>query len=374
MPNNERWFSTGYLASGVGAVNADQHALTDAAVIRTGEARGHDLWIDDEFCAAVQRAGSAMEAKGIKARFGHPDMCSDALGTFLGRWKGLAVGTDGVVRGTLFLSSVASESPKGDLRKYVEEMAAKEPGHFGTSIVFSRDRMSEESFMSANEKEEDSTDEITGQPIKIRRFKSPDARNVKNFPHARLGELHAADLVDDPAATDGMFSGLGGAALAAQVSEFLDTHPEVLKAFAADPQMIDILSRYSAELKPFVDRYTANRKDDKMSTEATGAAESTPATEQAPAAETTPAAEPKAEEAEPAEPVQGEETGAELSALKTENETIKAQLAKAQAEKEAAELKLKALTSGADPLSATPAPTKTTTGNMWHDARASARK
>jgi len=55
-----------------------------------------------------------------------------------------------------------------------------------------------------------------------------------------------------------MFSGAGGAALSARTSEWLDTHPEVLKAFSADPEMLNILERYADQVRPFVARFTAN--------------------------------------------------------------------------------------------------------------------
>jgi len=240
-------------------VDADRHTLKDASVIRPGEAKGHGMWIDKQFCADVAAASQAYAEKGLKARFGHPDMCSDALGTFLGRWKNLKAGEDGVVHGDLHLSATASESPKGDLRNYVEQMAAKEPDHFGTSIVFSRDWEAESKFLEDNAEEYDEADE-SGNPtgVKKKRFKSPDPENTSNLPHARISALHAADLVDDPAATEGMFSGAGGAALAAKVSEWLDTHPEVLTAFSDNPEMVEIVERYATQLRPFIDRYNAN--------------------------------------------------------------------------------------------------------------------
>jgi hypothetical protein len=273
----KRWFSTGFLAHGVGSVTADQHTLNDAALIRPGEARGHQMWIDGEMCRQVAAAGNERGDKGLKARFGHPDMCSDALGTFLGRWKALSVGEASVVRGTLFLSATAAESPKGDLRNYVESMAAKEPEHFGTSIVFSRDWIAEEDFIVANggefafgrwgdmsfvkmgtAKTRKEIPEGMDYYVDTTNWKSPDPANTKNLRHARLSALHAADLVDDPAATDGMFSGATGTALAARVSEWLDTHPEILTAFAEQPEMLGIVERYAGQLRPFMDRYTAN--------------------------------------------------------------------------------------------------------------------
>lgn len=252
-----RWHSTGFMAGGVSAVDAGKHELTGASVIRPGEALGHGMWIDAEMCAQVVTLASGGKESGLKARFGHPNMCNDALGTFLGRWKNLrAVPESGGVIGDLFLSSTAAESPKGDLRKYIEEMAAKEPQHFGASIVFTRDTVAEMAFMLANGGKV-ATDDL-GEYIDLAEYKSPDPANIKNLPHARCAELHAADLVDDPAATDGMFSGAAGLSLAGQVTEWLDTHPEALKAIADAPEMLSIATRYAKELEPFLARYRAN--------------------------------------------------------------------------------------------------------------------
>lgn len=336
-----RWFSTGFLASGVGSVAAEQHALNDAAVIRCGEARGHEMWVDPVMCGQVMERGNALADKGVKARFGHPDMCSDALGTFLGRWKNFRAGEDGIVRGDLFLSATAAESPKGDLRNYVEQMAAKEPGHFGTSIVFTRDWEAEEDFVVENGGEfvfsVENENGYTRGRCKTRDeipeganwwcddtgFKSPDPANIKNFRHARLADLHAADLVDDPAATDGMFSGAGGAALAARTSEWLDTHPEVLAAFAKDPEMLGILERYADQVRPFVERFTANRNT------ASGAAE--PATEDN--AEGQAAAESGAELT--ASAAELERVSGERDHLQTVNDSLAEQITQCRAERDA---------------------------------------
>jgi hypothetical protein len=132
-------------------------------------------------------------------------------------------------------------------------MAAKEPLHFGASIVFSRDQEAEDEFMRTHLGVEKSMGDAEGQS-----FRSPDPANVENLPHARCAQLHAADLVDDPAATDGMFSAAGGTALAAQMTEWLDTHPEVFKALQ-EPGMLELLGRYSDRLEPFAKVYLANR-------------------------------------------------------------------------------------------------------------------
>ena len=254
MPQQNKWLRTGFQVGGVSSVDSGAHTLMGASVIRPGEALGHGVWIDAAFCQSVCAMASQgkLASAGIKARFGHPNMCSDALGTFLGRWKNIKVDEMGKVSGDLHLSSTASESPKGDLRKYVEEMAANEPDHFGASIVFTADQKAMEDYAVQYGAVKQ------GMEIDLSSFKSPDPANVKNLPHARCSELHAIDLVDDPAATDGMFSGAAGLSLAGQVTEWLDTHPEVFSALSQDNGMLDILSRYSGELKPFIERYAKN--------------------------------------------------------------------------------------------------------------------
>jgi len=351
---SKRWFSTGFMGGvGVAGVEPEKHVLKSAVIVRPGEAKGHDMWIDSEFCASVSTAAMAgkFAQTGMKARFGHPNMCSEALGTFLGRWKNISMRDDGAVIGDLYLSSVASESPKGDLRGYIEEMAAKEPDHFGASIVFSRDEDSELAFMEANKDENG--------------FKSPDPANGKNLPHARCAELHAADIVDEPAATDGMFSGLAGTALAAQVTEWLDLHPEVLTALTDEPMMTEIIARYPERIAPFLARY------------------STPAPVTPPPQSTTPA-EPsvdmKALSAESdAAKSKVQSLTAEVDKLRVElaevvkrRDELSAAVEVAKAERNAALQRIEAIEKGAPPVSACAAPKDEV--SPWKQAQINGRK
>lgn len=337
--DSKRWLSTGFIAGGVTSVDADKHTLHGAVMIRPGEAMGHGVWIDHEFCqavAAMSANGKSAQA-GLKARFGHPNMCSDALGTFLGRWKNVAADDKGFVRGDLHLSSTASESPKGDLRKYVEELAAKEPDHFGASIVFSTDQEAMEKFYADHTVEVEEADSA-GAVRKASRFQSPDPANVKNLPHARLSELHAADLVDDPAATDGMFSGAGGAALAAQMTEWLDLHPE---AFAAlkEPGIIGVLKRYGAEIESFIERYSASQAQPDEANPSPSAAE--PAQDQTP---------PPAESGEQAAEVA--KLTAQVSSLESSIAQLSAERGAAVQRAESAEASIKTLNAERDELAA----------------------
>ncbi|GAF84921.1 unnamed protein product, partial [marine sediment metagenome] len=173
--------------------------------------------------------------QGIKARFGHPNMCSTTLGTFLGRWKGLYRDGD-AIKGNLFLSNTASDTPNGDLRAYVLNMADTEPDMFGVSIDFSRDLDAE---MEAGLHEE------TGLQL------------------ARIKKLNCADTVDSPAASDGMFSRFSGETVAGQITRFLDENQDVWETLQSNPSILEALSRYGENMDEFTTRYREYRQHNK---------------------------------------------------------------------------------------------------------------
>jgi hypothetical protein len=61
-------------------------SLTNVAICTTGEARGHGVWADEAFLRELVRQGNAAP-HGVKARYGHPPLGQDAIGTELGRFR-----------------------------------------------------------------------------------------------------------------------------------------------------------------------------------------------------------------------------------------------------------------------------------------------
>jgi hypothetical protein len=155
-----------------------------------GEALGHGTWLDAEFVASVANATN-QSSKGIKARFAHPSMSGDGIGSYLGRFRNAWF--DGqVARADLHISATAEETPDGNLAAYVLSLAEKDPEAFGASIVFEYDEQAMQAFEEMH----------TGKGG----FQSPEPRNKFNYEHARLSQLHAADVVDEPAANpSGLF-------------------------------------------------------------------------------------------------------------------------------------------------------------------------
>ncbi|CAN5409088.1 hypothetical protein BH11PLA2_BH11PLA2_34540 [soil metagenome] len=214
--------------------------IPGVAIITRGEALGHGFWIDAVFLQQVNSAMGELVA-GLKSRFTHPGLCSDGLGKFLGRVKAPSLAGD-IVRGDLHISDSARVSPDGDLGEYVLSLAQSDPSAFGTSIVFEHDAAAEDEFYELNSSLVE--DEDTGE----RRFAfaSPDPANVNNYPHCRLAELHAVDVVDEPAANPGglfhrgpdvlpaaeeLLSYTLGLSVTRPVNHFFDINPDRASAF-----------------------------------------------------------------------------------------------------------------------------------------------
>ena len=220
-------------------VDKENEVLHGVQITLEGEAKGHGVWLDRAFCEAVAEQGNAMGDAGVKVRFGHPAMCSDALGTYLGRAKNFRVldvtrkESGEKVAGVFADVHIAPEShssPSGDLGKWVIEAAENSPDTFGQSIVFTY-----EDLKSTN---------ADGEPILRSDFDDDYAfrqAHGDNKVFAVLGKLHGTDFTDTPAATDGVFSGND---LAAEAEEMLAEHPEIMDAVAQSPgKVIEFLDR-----------------------------------------------------------------------------------------------------------------------------------
>jgi uncharacterized small protein (DUF1192 family) len=219
-PSIVRFRSTAFRAAPQ-QINREQRVIAGAALCTRGEALGHGLWLDSTFIDQITELAKAASARGLKARFAHPGLCSDGLGTYLGRWKDCQRDGD-VFRGTLHLSATAHSTPKGDLAGYVLDLAEEDPTAFGTSIVFSCD-------IGAMERFEAKYKDAEG------RFQSPDPDNTDSLPHARCAELFGCDVVDEPAANPSGFFGRGDE-LAAKASSVLAFLFDLPNTPAPDPE------------------------------------------------------------------------------------------------------------------------------------------
>ena len=215
-----KYFSTPPIFSApVANIDRDNGIIQGVTIARIGPAKGHDGFIDRTFLLQIVD-NAASKPAGIKARFGHPNMCSQALGTYLGRFKNYSYLSD-KVNADLYLDDTAKSTPGGDLFTYVLDMAEKNPDMFGASIVF---EIADSVFLEEN---------VEGENVQKEYF--------------RLKELRATDIVDEPAATDGLFSENTFAGVATQ---FLDENPAILELIFSKPDSVtEFLSNYITNSK-----------------------------------------------------------------------------------------------------------------------------
>lgn len=200
-------------------------------------------------------------------------MCSDALGTELGRAKnfrvvdfertledGTRVTAAGVVADVHLLKS-AHDAPQGDLAKHVLSVAAEDPTQFGQSIVFTygdwvvKDK--DGNRHSYNEEVRKPFDEWLEKHEHAGYIKKCakeqelidewNAKSADGKYYVVLGKLHGTDFTDTPAATDGIFS---TNTLAEEAETMLEEHPQILEVFEKSPKsVVEFLERTGLDKK-----------------------------------------------------------------------------------------------------------------------------
>ena len=168
---------TGYTAD-------EKDVIVGVSIASIGEAAGHRLLFDDKSLVQLQQLGSSKQT-GIKSRFTHPDWFNDGLGKYLGRIKNFHINGDKLT-GDLHISPTAHTTPTGDLAGYVLQLAQEDPSALGVSVVVDLDRV----WITAD-----------GQEVPASGGRPSNAPG--KYPVARIKELYAADLVDEPALNPG---------------------------------------------------------------------------------------------------------------------------------------------------------------------------
>lgn len=254
-------------------VDKETHTLFGVSVIHSVEALGHGLLIDNTTLEQVASFGN--QRGKVKSRYTHPGLSADGTGRSLGHMMNFRVSGDKVLA-DLQLSDYAASSPEGDLRKYVEDLAAEDPEAAGFSIVAAINphwELSDGSIVpgSQYERPENAVGKI---PLARLEAVTLDGGEVMN-------PLRAVDFVDEPAANrDGMFSADSGTnRIAAQAYAMLDSFEGeefslYRKAFAfAKANGID-----ASKVQPFIEGYLERRGKQSFSMSQEDAAEPTKTT------------------------------------------------------------------------------------------------
>lgn len=230
MPKHKYFSSDVVFNQTFESIDAGKGIIQGVKVCSEGDAKGHGVYLNKKFIRDVTRFGKE-HGPGVKARFGHPNMCATSLGTYIGRYKNYRTQIEAIQDkdtrhhsiADLHLDETAKNLPQlGNAWDYILNLALSSPDMFGNSIVFTPGE--EEKVITKND---DGTESVRYD--------------------ATIEALHATDLVDEPAATDGLFSRFAEEEMAMQVTQFLDQHPEVYDLAVNHPDIVDtFLKRYES--------------------------------------------------------------------------------------------------------------------------------
>ena len=203
-----RQFRTSALRSPPGRVDRERKVIHGAKLMQLGPLNDNRPWTVDNETLQTALGFVQEPARGLMARWTHPNLSGDGLGKYLGRWQGARI-SGGALLADLHLAESAFNTPRGDLGTYVMDLAEEDPDAFGVSLATKLDDvMSEDNYEG---------------PL-------------------RLVGVRAGDVVDDPAATSGFFG--REAELPAVFTNLLTTHFAGASKEAVVARVESFLSKY----------------------------------------------------------------------------------------------------------------------------------
>lgn len=218
-----------------GDVDSDNNVLKGLTLIEANrEALGHGMYVDETMIDQVVSKGAEFGDTGAKARYDHPNACFSSMGTQLGRFKNFRrEGTKAVA--DLHIGAYTKNSPNGDIGAHIMALAKEDPDMVGLSIVFSA---SESETFEAGEG--DNADDLQFQ-----------------LPHARIDSFHGADVVDEGAATDGLYGRPNY--LAEQAEHWLADKSDLVKSLLG-PMVKELFTELNENINQNQSKMSDNKK------------------------------------------------------------------------------------------------------------------
>jgi len=224
-------------------VDAEEGIIYGVVMVEEGPARGHGVELDEAFIRDVVRYDRAhYQYRGLKARFGHPSMSNEVMGTQMGFFKNYRVQkaerngqTIHQAVADLHLLAAANESPTHPgMREWVLKMAQEAPDFMMCSIVF----MLQMYFQRDAE----------GKKVKVEDEADPQMGPV----YVQLADHYYTDLVEQGAATEKLFSAqFNPDNMAVRAAEWLSDNPAVIDLIEKTPaKALDFLTRVGINVQP----------------------------------------------------------------------------------------------------------------------------
>lgn len=197
-------------------VERENSIIKNVVIVQEGLDKNYG-YFEPEFINELIEEGNA-QTSGVKSRFGHPNMCKTALGTFIGRYKNFrSVNDNGTTKALadLYLDPITKKTQvEGQgitYNEYILSMAESNPDMFGNSIHYA-----------------------SGAEIETR--KNDNGEDVQVEVYKNLTSFIASDLVDSPAATTNLFKDSND--LGITTTRFLDENPQVFELLQEKPEIV----------------------------------------------------------------------------------------------------------------------------------------
>lgn len=217
------------LSRGLTGVDREQKKLLGYIVAERGPLKSKRGEFATDGLKKIVEMGNSKPI-GLKSRFTHPGLSSDALGTHLGRVTNFRMDGDSIVRADLSFSDVAFKGPKGDLATYVMDLAESDPQAIMSSLVL-----------------------VPKQEMRLNpdgtRMKGPDGSPL--LPLWTPEKLFASDIVDEGDATNSLLSA------GIDIEQLQDGHLrqvwEILNSTFAGQDRLTVQTRVQAFLSRYLD-------------------------------------------------------------------------------------------------------------------------
>ena len=216
-----RWLKSKPRAIKLSKVDRENGILSDVVMCQVGEAKGHEVNLEQQFIDDLVNYANENASTGLKARLGHPSMSNETMGSQLGAFKNFRVRGEQAIA-DLHLLDAAAKSPNGDLKEWVLSMAEEDPSFIMSSIVFKPGEQYR--YDKDGKRFADDTDEF---------------HSLTSDAFVSLGELYYCDLVEQGAATENLFSAqFNKDKFAVQVNEWLNDNAQIDSFIKENPDKI----------------------------------------------------------------------------------------------------------------------------------------
>ena len=230
-------FKSNVIFSKDSSINVDREngIIKNVCIVQFG-ANKNGTYFSEKYLEDFAKGANEIN-QGVKSRYGHPNMCSTSLGKFIGRYKNFSFGkTEGgkpTVFADLHLDNITKKTEvEGQGIKmfdYIMDMAETNSDMFGNSLHIPTPKFEKDLV------------EVDGEKFHSHIFNG----------------IVASDLVDDPAATDALFSDSDD--LGVITTQFLDENPSIFDAISKKPEIFfDFIERYENYLIKYKSKTNMN--------------------------------------------------------------------------------------------------------------------